>query len=215
MGIGEGLANSLLVKVNQIGTLTETLEAVSIRPARRLHRGDEPPLGRDRGRDDRRPRGRHQLRPDQDRLARPLGPARQVQPADPHRGRAFGDAAAYAGAGCFGRLAASISAAPCGSTSKLARAGISGDRNGYSSTGCSRALAFEMRLMAATYSRPASGLFGRTDRGRYRIGSPTTGRLTSRVMAMSAASPHWTKRAWRWRRGWPRKGPITRWRYFS
>jgi len=30
MGIGEGLANSLLVKVNQIGTLTETLEAVGI-----------------------------------------------------------------------------------------------------------------------------------------------------------------------------------------
>jgi enolase len=30
MGIGRGLANSLLVKVNQIGTLTETLEAVSM-----------------------------------------------------------------------------------------------------------------------------------------------------------------------------------------
>ena len=30
LGIGKGLANSLLVKVNQIGTLTETLEAVSI-----------------------------------------------------------------------------------------------------------------------------------------------------------------------------------------
>jgi len=30
MGITKGLANSLLVKVNQIGTLTETLEAVSI-----------------------------------------------------------------------------------------------------------------------------------------------------------------------------------------
>ncbi len=30
MGIGKGLANSLLVKVNQIGTLTETLDAVSI-----------------------------------------------------------------------------------------------------------------------------------------------------------------------------------------
>ncbi len=29
-GIGQGLANSLLVKVNQIGTLTETLEAVSM-----------------------------------------------------------------------------------------------------------------------------------------------------------------------------------------
>ena len=30
MGIGKGLANSLLVKVNQIGTLTETLEAVEM-----------------------------------------------------------------------------------------------------------------------------------------------------------------------------------------
>ncbi len=30
MGIGKGLANSLLVKVNQIGTLTETLAAVSL-----------------------------------------------------------------------------------------------------------------------------------------------------------------------------------------
>jgi enolase len=30
MGIGKGLANSLLVKVNQIGTLTETLEAISL-----------------------------------------------------------------------------------------------------------------------------------------------------------------------------------------
>jgi len=29
-GIDEGIANSLLVKVNQIGTLTETLEAVSM-----------------------------------------------------------------------------------------------------------------------------------------------------------------------------------------
>jgi enolase len=29
-GIQEGIANSLLVKVNQIGTLTETLEAVSM-----------------------------------------------------------------------------------------------------------------------------------------------------------------------------------------
>jgi enolase len=30
MGIDKGLANSLLVKVNQIGTLTETLEAISM-----------------------------------------------------------------------------------------------------------------------------------------------------------------------------------------
>ena len=58
------------------------------RPARRLYRGDVAPLGRDRGRDHRRPRGRDQLRPDQDRLTGPLGPAGQVQPADPDRGRA-------------------------------------------------------------------------------------------------------------------------------
>ena len=30
MGIAKGLANSLLVKVNQIGTLTETLEAIEV-----------------------------------------------------------------------------------------------------------------------------------------------------------------------------------------
>ncbi|HEU0135636.1 MAG TPA: phosphopyruvate hydratase, partial [Allosphingosinicella sp.] len=30
MGIGQGLANSILIKVNQIGTLTETLEAVEM-----------------------------------------------------------------------------------------------------------------------------------------------------------------------------------------
>jgi enolase len=30
MGIAKGLANSILIKVTQIGTLTETLEAVSI-----------------------------------------------------------------------------------------------------------------------------------------------------------------------------------------
>ena len=55
--------------------------------ARRLDRGDQPPLGRDRGRDHRRHRGRHQRRPDQDRLALPLRPHRQVQPAAAHRGR--------------------------------------------------------------------------------------------------------------------------------
>jgi enolase len=30
MGIGKGLANSILVKVNQIGTLSETLDAVDL-----------------------------------------------------------------------------------------------------------------------------------------------------------------------------------------
>ena len=51
----------------------------------RLHRGDVASLRRDRGFDHRRSRGRHQLRPDQDRLAGALRPHRQVQPAAAHR----------------------------------------------------------------------------------------------------------------------------------
>ena len=92
-----GIANSILVKVNQIGSLTETLDAVEHGPARRLHRRHVPPLGRDRGLDHRRPRGRHQLRPDQDRLALPLRPHRQVQPAHPHRRANSATIARYAG----------------------------------------------------------------------------------------------------------------------
>ena len=54
-----GIANAILIKVNQIGTLTETLDAVEMAHTRRLQRGDEPPLGRDRGHHHRRPRRRH------------------------------------------------------------------------------------------------------------------------------------------------------------
>ena len=66
-----GVANSILVKVNQIGSLTETLDDRRPRHPLGVHLGDVAPLGRDRGRHHRRPRGRHQLRPDQDRRARP------------------------------------------------------------------------------------------------------------------------------------------------
>ena len=54
-------------------------------PPRRLDRGHEPPLRRDRGLHHRRPRRRHQLRPDQDRQPGPQRPHRQIQPAHPHR----------------------------------------------------------------------------------------------------------------------------------
>ena len=37
-GIDAGVANSILIKVNQIGTLTETLETVGHGHPRRLHR---------------------------------------------------------------------------------------------------------------------------------------------------------------------------------
>ena len=87
-GIRMGVANSILVKVNQIGSLTETLDAVDTAHRAGLHGGDVAPLRRDRGFDHRRSRRRDQLRADQDRLAGALRPHREVQPADPHRGRA-------------------------------------------------------------------------------------------------------------------------------
>ena len=57
--------------------------------ARGLHGRHLAPLGRDRGRHHRRPRGRDQRRPDQDWLAVALRPPRQVQPAHPHRGASW------------------------------------------------------------------------------------------------------------------------------
>ena len=55
-------------------------------PPQRLPLHDEPPVRRDRGHDDRRPRRRHELRPDQVRRPGPDRPRRQVQPAAAHRG---------------------------------------------------------------------------------------------------------------------------------
>ena len=74
-GSPRAACNSILVKVNQIGTLTETLDAVEMAQRNGYTAVSQPPLGRDRGRDDRRHRRRHQLRPDQDRqrLAAPTG----------------------------------------------------------------------------------------------------------------------------------------------
>ena len=57
-GIDEGVANAILVKLNQIGTVTETLDAVAHGPEGRLRDDHLAPLGRDRGHDDRRSRGR-------------------------------------------------------------------------------------------------------------------------------------------------------------
>jgi enolase len=88
-GIDEGVANAILVKVNQIGTLTESLER-STRSARTATRSSiSPPLRRDGGHDDRRPRRRDERGPDQDRLALAHGPRRQVQPAASDRGGAW------------------------------------------------------------------------------------------------------------------------------
>ena len=87
-GIERGVANSILVKVNQIGTLTETVEAVRLAQASGYTAVMSHRSGRDRGRHDRRPRRRARHRPDQDGRARALRPHRQVQPTPPDRGGA-------------------------------------------------------------------------------------------------------------------------------
>ena len=87
-GIAEGVANALLVKVNQIGTLTETLDAVEL-----AHRAGYKCMMSHRS-------GETEdvtiadlavaieLRPDQDRRPGPLRPGGEVQPAPAHRGAA-------------------------------------------------------------------------------------------------------------------------------
>ena len=79
-GIEDGVANSILVKVNQIGTLTESLEAIAM--ARSAgYTADLPPFRRDGRHDDCRSRRRHERRADQDRRALALRSHREVQPA--------------------------------------------------------------------------------------------------------------------------------------
>ena len=87
-GIEEDAMNAVLIKLNQIGTLTETIDAIELREACRLDGHGQPPLGRDRGHHHRRFRRRDGHRPDQDRRPVALRARGQVQPAHPHRGRA-------------------------------------------------------------------------------------------------------------------------------
>ena len=68
--ISRGIGNASLIKLNQIGTVTETLEAMAI-----CRRGGLPAVrlasfGRDRGQLHRRPCGRHGLRAPQVRCPR-------------------------------------------------------------------------------------------------------------------------------------------------
>jgi enolase len=43
-GIDEGIANSILIKFNQIGSLSETLDAIKMASGRWLYRRDLPSL---------------------------------------------------------------------------------------------------------------------------------------------------------------------------
>ena len=84
-GIELGVANSILIKLNQIGTLTETLETIQCAKGGALHDGDLAPLRRDGRHLHGRHRRRRQLRPDQERLPVPDGTTGEVQPAPPDR----------------------------------------------------------------------------------------------------------------------------------
>ena len=95
-GIAEHTANAILVKVNQIGTLAETLETVRTRPPRRLAHGHEPPFRRDRGFDHRRARCRHQLRADETGRKKRIDLQAKSGPTDGIEAE-LGPAARYAG----------------------------------------------------------------------------------------------------------------------
>ena len=87
-GLKDGIANSILVKVNQIGSLTETLDTVAMAQGAGYTAVISHRSGETEDVNHRRHCGCHQRRADQDGLAVAFGPARQVQPADPHRGGA-------------------------------------------------------------------------------------------------------------------------------
>ena len=69
-GIEQGCGNAILVKLNQIGTLTETLQCIELAQSSAYRRGDLAPVGRDRGHLHRRPGGGDGCGADQDRAVR-------------------------------------------------------------------------------------------------------------------------------------------------
>ena len=83
-------ADALLLKVNQIGTLTEAAEALRPGARRRLARHRQRPQRRDRRRLAGRPRRRLGRRPDQGRLDHPVRAPGQIQPPAGDRSRTAG-----------------------------------------------------------------------------------------------------------------------------
>ncbi len=70
-GIERKIANSILIKLNQIGIGHRDARRDRHGARRRLHDGHFTPLGRNRGRDDCGPGGRHRRGPDQDGVGQP------------------------------------------------------------------------------------------------------------------------------------------------
>ena len=84
-GIESEASNAILVKPNQIGTLTETLQVVAMAKDRRLGHDNQPPLRRDGGHNHRRSCRSHGCGSDQVGGPGTVGAGRQVQPAPAHR----------------------------------------------------------------------------------------------------------------------------------
>ena len=87
-GIDKHIANAILIKPNQIGTLTETLAAIDMADKAHYASVVSHRSGETEDNTIADLAVAHRGHPDQDRLAVPLRPHRQVQPAAAHRGRA-------------------------------------------------------------------------------------------------------------------------------
>jgi enolase len=87
-GIREGVANSILIKLNQIGTVTETVRGYPNGFRCRLHFGCLSPLRRDRRRLHRGLHRGDRSGPNQDWLGKPFGPRREIQSTAQNRRRA-------------------------------------------------------------------------------------------------------------------------------
>jgi hypothetical protein len=86
-GIERGVANSILIKLNQIGTLTETLDTITLARDAGYRAVISHRSGETEDTFHRRPRRRDRRRADQDRGAGPLRTRRQIQPAHADRAR--------------------------------------------------------------------------------------------------------------------------------
>ena len=87
-GIEEGIGNALLVKLNQIGTVTETLDAVAMARDAGYHSVISHRSGETEDTTIADLAVAHQRRPDQDGLGQPHRSRREVQPAAANRRRA-------------------------------------------------------------------------------------------------------------------------------
>ena len=85
-GVARGVGNAVLVKVNQVGTLSEALETVGVAKAAGYASVDLTPLGGNRGHHHRGPRRGGRNGSDQDRFPQSFRAGREVQSSHEDRG---------------------------------------------------------------------------------------------------------------------------------